>query len=523
MAMLRNFATVGGGTMVSRVLGFLRDMLMAAAVGTGPVADAFFVAFRFPNMFRRVFAEGAFNAAFVPLFAKALEGDGARGARQFAEEALAALVMVLLILTAIAELAMPLLMYVLAPGFADDPEKFDLAILLTRIAFPYLLFVSVLALLSGVLNALGKFAAAAFASALLNVILIGVLAAIVLTGNAQSHTAGIWLSWGVFAGGAAQLLMLVIAARRSGMGLRLVRPRMTPGVRRLLSLGLPGVIAGGITQINLMVGTMIASLQNGAVSFLYYADRIYQLPLGIVGIAIGVVLLPDLSRRLKAGDVDGVHAAQNRALEFALALTVPAALALAAIAAPIVRGLFERGAFDAADTSATAAVLMAFSAGLPAFVLIKVFSPAFFAREDTRTPMHFAAINVSVNIALSLAMFPFLGHVGIAIATSTAAWVNTALLANWLWKSGDFTFDARLRKRAVLTVHAGLWMMAALLAADYWVSPLLGDGTTAGNILVMVMLVALGGLVYAVVALATGVITRGELRSAFSRGGADPA
>ncbi len=515
MALIRHFATVGGGTVVSRVLGFIRDILTAAALGTGPVADAFFVAFRLPNLFRRIFAEGAFNAAFVPLFSKALEGDGARQARRFAEEALAGLLFVLLVLTALAEIAMPLVMLLLAPGFVADPEKFDLAVLLTRIAFPYLLFISLVALLSGVLNALGRFAVAAFAPALLNAVMIGALVATYMLALEESPQAGIVLASGVFVAGVLQLVLLVIAARRVGMGLSLRRPRLTPGVRRLVQLGIPGVIAGGITQVNVVVGTIIASLAPGAVSYLYYADRIYQLPLGTIGIAVGVVLLPELSRRLRAGDGDGVMNAQNRSLEFALALTIPAALALIAVPGPIIAGLFERGAFGPDDTAATAAALAAFAFGLPAFMLNKVLTPAFFAREDTKTPMYYAGANALANIVLSIALFPFFGHVGIAAATSVAGWLNAGLLAQHLWRDSVLVPDARLRRRTVLALHAGAWMVAGLLVGEWLLRPL--ADMPHGPIIVMLPLVVGGIAVYSLVAVATGVLTRADLARAFGR------
>jgi putative peptidoglycan lipid II flippase len=466
MRLYRSFATVGVFTMVSRVLGFARDVLIAAVLGTGWVADAFFVAFRFPNLFRRLFAEGAFNSAFVPLFAKRLEGEGESAARKFAEEALSVLLFALLVFTAVAEVAMPWLMYVIAPGFADDPEKFDLATLLTRIAFPYLLCMSVVALLSGVLNALGKFAMAAAAPIILNIVLIGVMIAALALGLGDEPASGMILAWGVCVAGVLQLLALALAARNMGMTLKLRRPRMTPGVRRLITLGIPGVIAGGITQFNIVIGTIIASMQESAVSFLYYADRIYQLPLGVVGIAIGVVLLPDLSRSLRSGDDAAVSASQNRSLEFALLLTLPAAVALFVVPVQIVQVLFERGAFTAADTQATALALAAFAWGLPAFVMIKVFSPAFFAREDTRTPMYYAGAGLVVNVAVSLALFPVLGHVGIAIATTVSGWVNALLLLGTLHRRGFFATDSALRRRGPRILLSSLIMGGALVAAQ---------------------------------------------------------
>ena len=380
MSMLRNFATVGVATLASRVLGFARDILIAASLGSGPVADAFFVAFRLPNLFRRLFAEGAFNSAFIPIFAGTLQEEGRNGARKVAEEILAGLLFVLILFSALAELAMPLLIHMLAPGFAEDPSKFDLAVVLTRITFPYLLCMSVIAFLSGILNSLGKFAAAAFAPVLLNIVLIATLMLILLVGAGEGPLAGHYLAWGVFVAGFVQLTALVLAALRAGFPLTLRRPRMTASVKKLLRLGVPGVIAGGVTQLNITIGTIIASFQAGAVSYLYYADRIYQLPLGVVGIAIGVVLLPDLTRKVRADNREAVDYAQNRAMEFAMFLTLPATIALLVIPNQIIGVLFERGQFTAADTALTSHALAAFAIGLPAFVLNKVLSPGFFAR-----------------------------------------------------------------------------------------------------------------------------------------------
>lgn len=504
MSLLKNFATVGGATATSRLLGFVRDVFIAGALGTGPIADAFFVAFRFPNLFRRLFAEGAFNSAFVPLYARALEGEGEAAARKFGEEALSMLLTSLLIFTAIAEITMPILMFVMAPGFVSDPEKFDLTVFLTRIAFPYLGLVSLLAFYSGVLNARGRFAAAAFAPALLNVVLIAVLLLILAMGWTETPDAGIALTIGTLVGGVAQLAMVVVAAGRGHALLRLRRPRLTPGVRRLIKLGVPGVLAGGITQINIVVGTMIASLAPGAVSYLYYADRLYQLPLGIVGIAIGVVLLPDLSRQLRAGRTDVADHTQNRALEFAMALTLPSAIALFVMAIPIINVLFQRASFGPSDTVETAAALAAFAVGLPAFVLIKVFSPGFFAREDTRTPMWFAGVALVVNIALSLALFPFLAHVGIAIATATSAWVNTALLAGTLMRRGQFTPDAALKKRLPLLLLAALLMGGCLTLAQWQMAPFLADPSLLVRAVAVGILVFGGVVVFAVFCQLTG-------------------
>ncbi len=518
MKLYRSFATVGGMTMLSRLLGFVRDILIAAVLGTGLVADTFFVAFRFPNLFRRLFAEGAFNSAFIPLFAKKVEGEGAVAARHFANESLSALVTALVILTAVAEISMPWLMYVIAPGFTDSPEKFDLAVLLTRITFPYLLFVSIVALYSGMLNALHRFAAAAFAPVMLNIVLISVMAAVAWAGYGNTPEAGVALAWGVAVGGVVQLLVLLLSSSSAGMKLSIQRPRMTDGVKRLLALGIPGVIAGGITQVNILIGTIIASLQDSAVSWLYYADRIYQLPLGLVGIAIGVVLLPDLSRKLRAKDGDGAMQSQNRSLELALLLTLPAAVALMIVPQPIIQVLFERGAFSQDDTSATSLALAAFAAGLPAFVMVKVFSPGFFAREDTRTPMYYAGASVVVNISFSLALFWVIGHVGIAIATSLAGWVNAGLLAMTLTRRGYFQFDAEFKRRFIPLCISCLVMGIALWGA----SMMLSDWFAPANGLI-VQLAALGALVvsgiavYGLTAHVTGALRLQELMKFLKR------
>ena len=512
MNLVRSAATVGGTTLISRLLGFLRDVMVAAAIGTGPIADAFFVAFRFPNMFRSIFAEGAFNSAFVPLFAKRLEGEGEAAARRFAEDALAVLLLALFVLTVAAELAMPWLMLVFAPGFSEDPQKFALAVEFTRIAFPYLLFISLTALQSAILNSLGRFFPGAAAPVMLNITMIGAILFLVpLTDNP-----GRALAWGVAAAGVVQFLWLAISLWRAGMVLRLRMPRLTPDVRRLFRLGVPGVIAGGITQVNLTIGTMIASLQAGAVSWLYYADRIYQLPLAVIGIAIGIVLLPELSRRLRAEDHGGASWSQNRAVEFSMLLTVPAAVGAAVLAADIIRVLFERGAFTSADTEATALALVIYAAGLPAFVLIKVFQPAFFAREDTKTPLRFAAISIAVNIVTSFALFFYFGFAGIATGTTLAAWVNAGQLGARLYARGEFAPDAVLARRLPLILLTSGGMGAVLWFGAEALTPFFEDDLLT-SIGALALLIAGGVLVYFFLCQVTGAVRLGDLRRAFTR------
>ncbi|MFN4090502.1 MAG: murein biosynthesis integral membrane protein MurJ, partial [Alphaproteobacteria bacterium] len=477
MSLVRSIFTVGGYTLVSRVLGLVRDLLTAALLGAGPMADAFFVAFRLPNLFRRLFAEGAFAAAFVPMFARTLEADGPEAARRFAEQALSVLVAALIVLTVVAELAMPWLVLVLAPGFADEPEKFALAVEFSRITFPYLLFVAAMALMAGVLNGLYRFGAAAAAPIVLNLCMIVALFTLSDVAGSPGHA----LSWGVAAAGIGQCLLLMVALRNAGMALRPTLPRITPQIRRLLALIAPGALGAGVMQINLLVGTMIASLlPTGAVAYLYYADRLYQLPLGVIGIAVGTALLPRLSRELRAGELRAAAHTTNRSIEVALLLTLPASAALLVLATPIVSVLFERGAFTAVDTAETARTLAAYAVGLPAFVLVKVLAPAFFAREDTRTPVIVAAWTVAANIVFSvLLVFPF-GHVGLALATSAASWINAGWLAIGLSRRGFLAADDRLL-RALPRLLLATTVMTALLAAAGWpLADAMHGGSLAG-------------------------------------------
>ncbi len=467
MSLFRNFVSVGSLTLVSRLAGFVRDALMAAVLGTGPAADAFFAAFRFPNLFRRLFAEGAFNTAFVPMFSGALEKQGEEGAKLLAARIMSWLVAILVIVTIVVEIFMPQIMVAFVPGFVDDKEKFDLTVLLTRIMFPYLACMSLMAAYGAILNTLGRFFAAAFAPVLLNIVNIAMLVPLATFWVQNPADATIWVAIATMGGGIAQLVLVWAAIERSGFRPKLSLPRLDPEVRRFWVLAIPAILAGGITQINIFVGTIIASGADNAISVLSYADRLYQLPLGIIGIAVGTVLLPELSRHLKGGREAEARTSQDQALFVSMLLTMPAALALAALAEPIVRVLFERGAFDAIATVQTAQALIAFSAGLPAFVLIRVLQPGFFAREDTITPTIFAGVSVVANIAISLWLFPSLVHVGIAIATSASAWLNVVLLAAFLALRGHFRLTgAQWRAQLAIiaisaTMGGALWLLAA--------------------------------------------------------------
>ena len=463
MSLYRNFLSVGGLTLLSRIAGFVRDALMAAVLGIGPVADAFNAAFRFPNLFRRLFAEGAFNTAFVPMFSTALEQSGPDQARALAGRIISWLVAAILVVTILAEIFMPQLMALFVPGFTDNPAKFELTVFLTRLMFPYLACMSLMAAYGAILNSLGRFFAAAFAPDLLNIVNIGVLVPLaIVTVNEQADIA-FWLAIAALAGGVAQLGLVYWAIRRAGFVPRLSLPRFNSEVRRFWILAIPAIIAGGITQINIFVGTVIASGADDAISIIANADRLYQLPLGIIGIAIGTVLLPELSRHLGAGREAEARTTQSQSLLLSMLFSLPAAAALMAIPVPIVRVLFERGQFNAADTLAVGQTLVGFAVGLPAFVLIRVLQPGFFSRKDTVTPTVLAGISVVVNIAVSLLLFPSMQSVGIALATSISAWINVAGLGILLARRGHFQLTLGELRRHGLILLAALVMGATLV------------------------------------------------------------
>ncbi|MCC7045124.1 MAG: murein biosynthesis integral membrane protein MurJ [Alphaproteobacteria bacterium] len=513
MALLRGIATIGANTMASRVLGFIRDVMMAALVGAGGMADAFFVAFQFPNLFRRLFAEGAFNSAFVPLFAGTLQGQGQDAAREFAGRALSVLLAVVIPFTVLVEIAMPWLMMGFAPGFSSDAGKFALSVQLTRICFPYLLVMALVSMLGAVVNAIDRFAVAAAAPILLNIIMILALLGPVHWTTTPGHA----LAWAVALAGIAQFLWLAQDAARAGMLPRLPAPRLTPDIRRLFALMLPGIFGASMFQLNQWLGTVLASLlPSGAISYLWYADRVNQLPLSVVGVAVGVALLPLLSRQLRAGALDAARANQNRAIEFALLLTLPAAAALLVSAWPIIAVLFQRGAFDWQATDRTAATLTAFATGLPAYVLIKALSPGFFAREDMTTPVKIGVASMVVNIAVAAAlMIPF-QQIGIAVATSASSWVNALALGWVLWRRGFLAPDERLKQRLGRILAATL-LMAAALAATQWGLGDLFRASTPQRVAALAVLIGTGLAVFGAACLALGAARLGDLRAALGR------
>ncbi len=512
MKLFKNSMVVGGLTMISRLAGFVREMLMAAVLGSGPMASAFVVAFRFPNLFRRWFAEGAFNSAFVPLYAGKLEVEGQNAADEFAREAYSVLLTSLLILMLVSELAMPWIMKAMAPGFLADPDLFAKTVLFAQITMPYIVFMSLTAMLSGILNAHMRFAVAASTPIILNVVLVSIL----LNTPAEPASAALRLSIGVSLSGALQVFLVALACRRLGIKLGLKKPRLTPGVRRLIALGVPGAIAAGVVQINLVVGQIFASFQEGAVAWLYYADRLYQLPLGVVGIAMGVALLPGLARQVRGGDEKGAARTLNEALVLSAALTLPAAIALGVLPTYFIEGVFLRGAFTPHDAQATGQALMAYAFGLPSFILSKVFAPGYFAREDTKTPMQFAALSMVVNVTLGAMLFFTIGFVGLAIATSIAGWVNALALGSGLWRQGLFIPDRRVISRLARLLGAAVLMGVALV---FMAEPLRAAliEVPAHPLLSAIALALIGVLVFAMAALLTRAVRLREIKSLLRR------
>ncbi len=486
-AMMRGAFTVGMWTMASRMFGFARDILIADILGTGPVADAFFVALRLPNLFRRLFGEGAFNAAFVPSISTILHQEGLEAATGFAEEATAVMIFWLGLLTVLGEIFMPWLLYMLAPGFAGNHGKFALAVVLTRIMFPYLFFVCLTALFSGVLNAMGRFAAAAAAPLLFNIFSI----AFMLGLSRYTPNPGYALAWGVTVSGVAQLLLLIFAMRRAGMRLGLPRPRLTPRMRLLFRRMAPGLVGAGVTQLNVSIDIIIGTLlPAGSVSILYYADRVNQLPLGVIGTAAGTALLPAVTRHIARGEGEAALSALNRALEGVLMLTLPAAIGLAVAARPVMDVLFVRGAFSLHEAVLAGNSLAAFALGLPVFALVKILTPGFFARGDTVTPLKFGVFAVILNLGLNLVFMHPLKAVGPALATSLSSAVNAGLLMFLLHRRGHFALDAPAQVRVPRILLAGGVMALALYGTEF----LLPAGKT--TIPEFLLLTLVGGIAY---------------------------
>jgi len=508
---------IGGLTLVSRFAGFARDMLLARILGAGLAADAFLVAQRLPNLFRRLFAEGAFSAAYVPMFSRKLHGEGGiDAARRFSSEVLSLFLVVLLLFTAVLQFAMPWLVLAMAGGFRSVPGKFELTVELTRLAFPYLLLISLVSLLTGILNSMARFAAGAAAPILFNLTLIvGLLVGAELRGDGgDDRIVAVASAVAISVSGLVQFIWLLWAVKRAGFDLRLRRPRLTPDVRELGRIILPATFGAGIYQISIFIDTFFAtSLPQGSMSYLNFADRLNQLPLGVIGIALGTAILPTLSRFIGSGDEARASEVQSTAIELAMLLTLPAAFALAICAEPLVTAFYLGGKFTLADARTTAAVLAALVAGLPAYVLLKVLTPGFFARKDKRTPVRTATIVLGINIALNT-LFVFvldLGITGLAATAAICAWINCAMLYGILATRGHFRAPATLWWRLARQLLCAAVMAAMLL----WLRGQVGGlfaGSTGDRLVGIGALVASGLGVYLALAWATGAFDRTMLQ-----------
>lgn len=497
MSLLSSIATVGGCTAISRIVGFVRDILIARFLGASMMADAFFVALRFPNLFRSLFAEGTLNVAFVPLFSGELHGKGQKSAIQFAQAVFSFLFYILLIFTVVMEIAMPALMFILAPGFEDISGKLALTTTLSRITFPFLLCVSLVSLVSGVLNSVGRFWAAAFTPTILNLCMISFL--LLVTPLIQSPYAPAYaLAWGVLTAGVVELCFLLWHIWRIGFLFPLLGPiqalcRVSDSVKTLLRKMAPGVLGSGVYQINLFLDTLFVSFVGaGAISWLNYANHLFQLPIGIIGVAIGTALLPVLSKHIKSGEVERANEQLNRGLELSVALSLASMIGLVLLAQPIVSILFERGAFTALDTTHTARALTVFAFGLPAYMMTKALSPFFYARGDTATPVKIAIFGVIVNAILALTLMQFWGYVGIAMATTISVWVNAGQYVFRLWQRGDFWLDKLMTYRLPRIIVAGI-VMGMVLYVGSWLCDIVFEGWRIHSSLVSILL--LGSLI----------------------------
>ncbi|ESQ80880.1 murein biosynthesis integral membrane protein MurJ [Asticcacaulis sp. YBE204] len=461
----RSSLVFGGVTLISRVMGFARDLVITAAMGASGniAADAYSTALQFPNLFRRIFAEGAFTAAFVPAYSATLEKDGPEAADRLARDAMATITLVAIVLSVIAQIFMPQIMAVFSEGYAENPEKMRLTVILTQITMPYLPCMTMVALLSGVLNARGRFALSALAPTLLNLFML-----IFVWFAKDPVTAAFAASWAVIAAGLAQAALLVWGCRKTGAKIGLARPSLTPEIRNLLILAVPGAMAAAATQINVFVSSWLASAIDGARTWLNVADRLYQLPLGLVGVAIGVALLPALSRSVQAGDHERSQTVMDEAVLLSMALTLPAAAAIIAMPFFLIDGLYTRGEFLTHDARETASALLHYGWGVPAFVLARVLTPAFFARKDTFGPMKFAVVSVIVNLACGLTLFPLIGVAGLAIGTSAAAWVNVFLMLFTLAHRKTWVLGAKPAIGLIKVLIAGGLMGAFCAACSYY-------------------------------------------------------
>ena len=513
MNLVKTTGTIGGLTLVSRIAGFAREMLMSRVMGASWQADAFFVAFRLPNTFRRLFGEGAFSAGFVPLYAQRLQGeDGEVRAKHFSEEVLAVFVPTLIIFTLVFEIIMGPFVFLIS-GYHG--EKLSLATFLTQITFPYLLLISLVSLFSGILNSLARFTAAAFAPALLNLAMLSALIFVPVGGK----TTAIALSLAVTMGGVLQLGLLLIACKRAGIVLKLRRPRMTPGVRQFIRVVIPATLGAGVYQISAFIDTFfLARIGTGALSYFNYADRLNQLPLGVIGAALGTAILPQVSRHVGANEPDKAARVQGQAAELAMLLCLPAALALAVSAGPLASALFQGGRFTAEDAHLTALTLSIIVLGLPAYVLVKVLTPGFYARQDTATPVKIACIVLVATVVLNFLLIPPFKIAGLAAAIAICSWLNCLMLYTVLHRRGHFRIEAWLASRIGRQLLAGALMVAALYAIKMAI-PGWFTGSAGHRLVGVITLVGGGMAVYVPAAWFLGGMDKEDIQALLRRRG----
>ena len=508
-SLFRSFFTVSFYTFLSRVLGFIRDILIARYLGSTVMADAFFVAFRIPNFFRRVLAEGAYSAALIPVFSGVvLNPKDDHEASDFVENTTSMLLFATVVLTILFFFGMPYIIQVLAPGFTDNKEAYELAVHFGKIIFPYLIFISLAAHFASINNVHERFAAGAFAPAILNISFI--LSLFILTPLLPS--AGHALSYGVLIGGVLQFLYLYRSV------LKFYRPRLRIPVlneklKKFFKLFLPGIVGSGVIQLNIVIGTIIASfLPVGAISHIYYADRLNQLPLAIFGIALGIVLLPSLSKAIKSSNQETIHNIQNRSIEFSLLISLPSAIGLFILAEPIIYILFERGAFLQEDTFYTARVLGYFALGLPAYIIIKILVSCFFAREDTKTPLYISIVSVISNIVLSLLLIESMREMGIALATAISAWINALLLYVMLSLRNNIKFDSLLISNSIKILISS----TALVLVLYGLKTIIFEDFVSNSILLnslfLLLTIFLTIIIYLGLVIMLKVLTINQLR-----------
>ena len=513
-SLFRSFFTVSFYTFLSRVLGFIRDILIARYLGSTVIADAFFVAFRIPNFFRRVLAEGAYSAALIPVFSGVvLNPKDEREASDFVENTTSMLLFATVVLTILFFFGMPYIIQVLAPGFTDNKEAYELAVHFGKIIFPYIIFISLAAHFASINNVHERFAAGAFAPAILNISFI--LSLFFLTPFVT--TAGHALSYGVLIGGVLQFLYLYRAVLNFYRP-RIILPVLNEKLKKFFKLFLPGVVGSGVIQLNIVIGTIIASfLPVGAISHIYYADRLNQLPLAIFGIALGIVLLPSLSKAIKQSDQETTNNIQNRSIEFSLLISLPSAIGLFILAEPIIQILFERGAFVAEDTFYTAKVLSYFALGLPAYIIIKVLVSCFFAREDTKTPLYISIVSVITNVVLSLLLIGSMREMGIAVATAISAWINALLLSLFLAIRNHIKFDDLLVRNSIkILLSSFLFFVGIYVLNGLFFTNISGNSVLLNSTLLLLM-IFLAIIIYFGLVIMLKVLSVNQLREYLKR------